>query len=102
MPERKIMAPIHPNAFEAPEKLSTDELVLALNRMPLSPVNFGCTPIQAAGLTREAARRLRAADAENAKLREAGLKLLKACPHEAEGAQRALAALEMKQALGIE
>lgn len=52
------MAPIDPKAFADPHKLTTDELVIALNRMPLSPVNFGCTPIQAAALTREAARRL--------------------------------------------
>ncbi len=40
-------------------------------------------------------------ECENAKLREAGAELLAACPHEAEGVQRARAAMKMKQALGI-
>jgi hypothetical protein len=47
--------------YDDPKKLSHEELSDALDRMPRTPVDFGCTPIQAAGITREAARRLRAA-----------------------------------------
>jgi hypothetical protein len=42
------------------------------------------------------AARLRELERENAELREAGAELLAACPHHAEGEQRAMAAFKMR------